>query len=94
LAVVLADPPTPIMPSSSDVPDFAKVIITSYLQDVHQNFNILMLAVSLSAMLVPLLFALFALSTPESRRTIMFMKCVIDVVIGLVVGIYSTYVEV
>jgi hypothetical protein len=82
------------MPTPSDTPEFAQAIITGYLDRVHQYFNILILGTVLFPILLPLLFALFAFSTQKTRRSIIFMKCVIDITLGLVLGIYNIYVEV
>jgi hypothetical protein len=80
--------------SPDDIPEFAQVIIKAFLQKIRQAFDLLMLGTSLPVLLVPLLFALFAFSTPQTRRSIMFKKCVIDVLLGLATSIYGVYVEV
>jgi hypothetical protein len=80
--------------SPDDIPEFAQVIIKAFLQKIRQAFDLLMLGTSLPVLLVPLLFALFAFSTPQTRRSIMFKKCVIDVVLGIAFSVYGIYIEV
>jgi hypothetical protein len=82
------------MSSASDViPEFAQVIISTFLGEARPFMILLMLGTALSAILIPLLFSLFAFSTPQTRRTMMFIKCVFDITLGLAAGIYSIYVE-
>jgi len=80
---------TRIMSTSPDSPfptALVAPIIEGYVQGIRPAFSFILISAIFSAMLIPLLAMMFALSTSQSRRTPIFILNVLAVSLGLVVG--------
>ncbi|KAJ7588092.1 hypothetical protein C8J56DRAFT_827326 [Mycena floridula] len=82
-------------PRSSDIPTaLVTAIIQTYADGIRPAFSFILIAAIFSAMLIPLLIMLFALSTPKTRRTPIFALNVLAVVLGIIVGALSNHLTI
>ncbi|KAJ7631312.1 hypothetical protein DFH06DRAFT_1140565 [Mycena polygramma] len=77
--------PSPI-PTALVVP-----IIEGYVEGIRPAFGFILIPPIFSAMLVPLLIMLFALSTPQSRRGPIFILNAISICLGILLGALSAH---
>jgi hypothetical protein len=80
--------------SITELPEFVKATINKYALDTRPGLYYLIIPSLYSAFLVPLLVALFLFSTPELRRSLIFISVVADVVCVIFMGGVSLYAEV
>ncbi|KAJ6481234.1 hypothetical protein C8R47DRAFT_1284270 [Mycena vitilis] len=76
----------PPIPTALVVP-----IIEGYVEGIRPAFAFILIPPIFSAMLVPLLIMLFALSTPQSRRGPIFILNVISISLGILLGALSAH---
>jgi hypothetical protein len=86
------------MASSSDstdtVPQFAKDIINTFIEQTNSSFNILLIGIFTAGMLVPLVLSLFIFSNKRSRRSPMFVFIVFIMALGIVDNIWNAVIAV
>jgi hypothetical protein len=80
--------------SLNNVPEFAKIIINSFVNGTRVAFIGLILGLIYSALLIPLLFSLFFFSTSKIRRQPIFLFVTTIVLIGIGIGIWVVYLVV
>lgn len=78
----------------ASIPAFVIPIVEGYAKAMRDPISFLMIGTVLSAMLVPLLIALFAFSTPQTRRTPIFIVVVLQVLLGLALGAWNAAIMV
>ena len=66
-----------------------EVIITAFIDAIHPNFNYVVGITAFSGCLVTLLVVLFAFSTKESRRRLVFHLNVFAICLALILGIFN-----
>ncbi|KAJ7130731.1 hypothetical protein C8R43DRAFT_1024758 [Mycena crocata] len=76
----------PPIPTALVVP-----IIEGYVEAIRPAFTFILIPPIFSAMLVPLLIMLFALSTPQTRRGPIFILNVISISLGITLGALSAH---
>jgi hypothetical protein len=69
-------------------------IIQTYADGIRPAFSFILISAIFSAMLIPLLIMLFALSTPKTRRAPIFVLNVLAVLLGIIVGALSNHLTV
>lgn len=70
-----------------------EIIINDFVAAIHPNFNYVLTDTAFSACLLTLLVVLFAFSTQESRRRLVFRLNVLAIVVALALGIFSSLVS-
>jgi len=73
-------------PSSAIPPEIVDTIIEAFAQSIRPAFPFILVPATLSAILIPLLLMLLALSTSRSRRQPIFMLNVLTITLGLILG--------
>ncbi|KAJ7586361.1 hypothetical protein C8J56DRAFT_1165407 [Mycena floridula] len=78
---------------SSPIPDpaMAQAIIEAYAHGIRTSFCYFLPATIFSAMLIPLLIMLFAVSTPQTRRKPIFMLNITQILLGIAAGIITAH---
>lgn len=66
-----------------------EIIITSFIDAIHPNFNYVVGITAFSGCLVTLLVVLFAFSTKESRRRLVFRLNVLAILLALTLGVLN-----
>ena len=66
-----------------------EVIITAFIDAIHPSFNYVVVLTTFSSCLLTLLVVLFAFSTKESRRRLVFHLNVLAICLALILGIFS-----
>ncbi|KAJ7586375.1 hypothetical protein C8J56DRAFT_1051748 [Mycena floridula] len=78
-------------PSSMDNPVLVQAIIETYTEGIRIAFSYLLPATIFSAMLIPLLIMLFAVSTPQTRRKPIFLLNVTQILLGIATAIFTAH---
>ncbi|KAI6106389.1 hypothetical protein EDD16DRAFT_1713511 [Pisolithus croceorrhizus] len=71
----------------------AEVIINDFIAAIRPNFDYVLTDTAFSACLLTLLVVLFAFSTQESRRRLVFRLNVLAIIVALALGIFSSLVS-
>jgi hypothetical protein len=78
----------------ASIPSFAKPIIEAYAAATQPATISLAIVSAFTAMLIPLLVALFYFSTPRTRSRPTFIFASFDICLGIVIGAWGWYIHV
>ncbi|GJE92706.1 hypothetical protein PsYK624_088620 [Phanerochaete sordida] len=82
---------SPLALNPSDLPPEVSLIIEAFAEAIRPPIIFLLLTVIFASMLIPILITLLWLSTPATRRQPIFILNVISILIGIGIGIWSSY---
>jgi cytochrome bd-type quinol oxidase subunit 2 len=85
---------SPTQGSTNDVPDVIKAIINEYASSTRPILYYMIIPSLYSAFLIPVLIALFLYSTPQLRRSLIFLFVVADILSIICMGCISLYSQV
>lgn len=82
------------LPGDVVSPEVVAPIIQAYARSIRPAFSFILISATFSAILIPLLVMLFALSTSRLRRKPIFILNVFTITLGLIVGVLSNHLTV